>query len=253
MKRLFMGAVMALATISSSAADSAPVTKPVSIVLVHGAFVDASGWRAVYDILVRDGYEVLIVQNPTVTLEGDVAATKSVIAKATKPVLLVGHSYGGAVITEAGSDPKVKSLAYIAAFAPDVGESVFELATRPVPGESGPPLLPPNDGFVIVDPAKFPESFAAGVDPLITRFLAAAQVPWGLGAIQPKITVAAWQDKPVNYMLTTEDRMVSPTTQRFMATRAKANIVEIKSSHAAMLTYPREVAIFIEKAAASVK
>jgi pimeloyl-ACP methyl ester carboxylesterase len=219
---------------------------------VHGAFVDASGWRAVYDILTHDGYEVLIVQNPTITLEGDVASTRRVIAAATKPVLLVGHSYGGAVITEAGTDPKVRSLAYIAAFAPDAGESVFELATRPAP-EGGAPLLPPSDGFLIVDPAKFPSAFASDVDPGLTRFLAAAQVPWGLGAVQPKLTTAAWKDKPVNYMLTTEDHMVAPTTQRFMATRAKANLVEIKSSHAVMLSHPREVAAFVENAAAGVK
>ncbi|WEK46250.1 MAG: alpha/beta hydrolase [Candidatus Andeanibacterium colombiense] len=252
MKILFIGALMALAASSSSAALAAP-TKPVSIVLVHGAFVDASGWKQVYDILTHDGYEVLVVQNPTVTLEGDVAATRRVIANATKPVLLVGHSYGGAVITEAGADPKVKRLAYIAAFAPDVGESVFELATRPVPGESGPPLLPPSDGFIIVDPAKFPASFAPDVDLSVTGFMAVAQVPWGLGAVQPKLTVAAWKNKPADFMLTTQDRMVSPTTQRFMATRAKANIVEINSSHAAMLSHPAEVARFIETAAAAVK
>lgn len=229
---------------------SAPPTKPVSIVLVHGAFVDGSGWKQVYDILTQDGYEVLVVQNPTITLEGDVATTRQVIARATNPVLLVGHSYGGAVITEAGADPKVRSLAYISALAPDVGESVLELATRPVPGESGPPLLPPTDGFVIVDPAKFPTAFAADVDISITGFMAVAQVPWGLGALQPKLNTAAWRDKPVSWMLTTQDHMVSPTTQRFMATRAKANLTEIHSSHAVMLSHPQEVARFIEEAAA---
>jgi pimeloyl-ACP methyl ester carboxylesterase len=249
MRNLILGVLIAMATASSAPAQTRTADKPVSIVLVHGAFVDASGWKQVYDILTRDGYEVLVVQNPTVTLEGDVAATRQVIAKATKPVLLVGHSYGGAVITEAGTDPKVKSLAYIAAFAPDVGESVFELATRPVPGESGPPLLPPADGFIIVDPAKFPTSFAQDVDISVTGFMAVAQVPWGLGAVQPKLTSAAWKTKPVRFMLTTQDRMVSPTTQRFMATRAKAKLVELPSSHAAMLSHPREVAAFIEGAA----
>lgn len=253
MKHLILGMLMTLAATASPAAAQTAASKPVSIVLVHGAFVDASGWQAVYEILTHDGYEVLVVQNPTVTLEGDVAATKRVIAGATKPVLLVGHSYGGAVITEAGADPKVKTLAYIAAFAPDIGESVFELATKPVPGEAGPPLLPPSDGFLIVDPAKFPAAFAPDADPKLTKFMAAAQVPWGLGAVQPKLTVAAWKDKPVHYMLTTEDHMVSPTTQRFMATRAKAKIVEIKSSHAAMLAHPKDVAAFIESAAATVK
>ncbi|WP_216599922.1 alpha/beta hydrolase [Sphingomonas sp. AP4-R1] len=243
---------MVMITASPSSAQTAP-SKPVSIVLVHGAFVDASGWKQVYDMLVRNGYEVLVVQNPTVTLEGDVAATRWVIAKASKPVLLVGHSYGGAVITEAGADPKVKALAYIAAFAPDVGESVFELATKPFPGESGPPLLPPNDGFILVDPAQFPAAFGADVDPSITRFMAASQNPWGLGAVQPRLTSAAWKDKPVSYMLTLNDRMVSPTTQRFMATRAKAKLVEIRSSHAVMLSHPKEVADFIETAAATIQ
>jgi pimeloyl-ACP methyl ester carboxylesterase len=239
-----------MATTASAAAQTRAPDKPVSIVLVHGAFVDASGWKAVYDILTKDGYEVLVVQNPTVTLDGDVEATRQVIAKATKPVLLVGHSYGGAVITEAGADPKVKSLAYIAALAPDAGESVFELATRPVPGESGPPLLPPADGFILVDPAKFPTAFAQDVDISITGFMAVAQVPWGLAAVQTKLSKAAWHDKPVRWMLTTQDHMVSPTTQRFMATRAKARLTEIHSSHAVMLSHPREVAAFLEAAAA---
>lgn len=248
MKHLITGVFLAMATIASATAQTPD--KPVSIVLVHGAFVDASGWKSVYDILTHDGYEVLVVQNPTITLDGDVEATRQVIARATKPVLLVGHSYGGAVITEAGTDPKVKSLVYIAALAPDAGESVFELATRPVPGESGPPLLPPADGFIIVDPAKFPTAFAQDVDISVTGFMAVGQVPWGLGAVQPKLTKAAWNDKPVHWMLTTQDHMVSPTTQRFMATRAKAKLTEIHSSHAVMLSHPKEVAAFIEAAAA---
>ncbi|OJU14577.1 MAG: alpha/beta hydrolase [Sphingomonas sp. 66-10] len=242
-----------MATTASATAEPRAPDKSVSIVLVHGAFVDASGWKSVYDILTKDGYEVLAVQNPTVTLEGDVEATRQVIAKATKPVLLVGHSYGGAVITEAGADPKVKSLAYISALAPDVGESVFELATRPAPGEPGPPLLPPTDGFILVDPAKFPTAFAQDVDISITRFMAVAQVPWGLAAVQTKLTTAAWRDKPVHWMLTTQDHMVPPTTQRFMATRAKAKLTEIHSSHAVMFSHPKEVAAFIEAAAADAK
>jgi pimeloyl-ACP methyl ester carboxylesterase len=250
MKHIILGALIAMATVSSAAAQSRANDKPVSIVLVHGAFVDGSGWKAVYDILTRDGYEVLVVQNPTVTLDGDVEATRQVIARARKPVVLVGHSYGGAVITEAGSDPKVRNLVYIAAFAPDVGESVYELATRPTPGEVGPPLLPPSDGFLMVDAAKFPTSFAQDVDASITGFMAVAQVPWGLGAVQHKITRAAWKDKPVRFMLTTQDRMIPPSTQRFMASRAGAKVVELSSSHAAMLSHPKEVAAFVESVAA---
>jgi len=253
MKHLIAGVLLAMATTASATAQTRVPDKPVSIVLVHGAFVDASGWKSVYDILTKDGYEVLAVQNPTVTLEGDVEAARQVIAKATKPVLLVGHSYGGAVITEAGADPKVKSLAYISALAPDVGESVFELATRPAPGEPGPPLLPPADGFILVDPAKFPSAFAQDVDISITRFMAVSQVPWGLAAVQTKLTTAAWRDKPVHWMLTTQDHMVPPTTQRFMATRAKAKLTEIHSSHAVMFSHPKEVAAFIEAAAADAK
>lgn len=243
-------AVMASAFIAPAAAAE----KPVSVVLVHGAFVDASGWQAVYDLLTKDGFEVLIVQNPTISLDGDVAATKRAIAKATHPVLLVGHSYGGMVITEAGNDLKVRSLAYIAAYAPDAGESVETLAAQPTPpGEPKAPLLAPQDGYLLVDPAKFPKSFAADVDPVTTSFMAAAQVPWGLQAVQTKITQAAWKTKPAHYLVTAKDAMIPPTAQRTMAKRTGARMVEIPSSHAAMLSHPREVAAFIRDAAAQTK
>ena len=253
MKSVILGALMVMASSNATGAQAPAVTKPVSIVLVHGAFVDASGWRPVYDILTRDGYEVLVVQNPTVTLEGDIDATKWVIARASRPVLLVGHSYGGAVITGAGVDPKVKALAYIAAFAPDIGESVAELVTHPAAGDASSPLLPPKDGFLIVDPAKFPGAFAPDIDPAVSQFMAQSQVPWGVGAVQSELKVAAWKDKPVSYMLTTDDQMVSPIGQRTMAGRAKASVVEIKSSHAVMLSHPREVATFIKNAAEGLK
>ena len=236
---------------TASPAFAAGSEKPISIVLVHGAFVDGSGWKSVYDSLSNDGYEVLVVQNPTVTLDGDAEATRQVIARAKHPVVLVGHSYGGAVITQAGDDPKVTSLVYIAAYAPDVGESVFDVGSKPHPGEDGAPLLPPKDGFLLVDPSKFPTSFAADVDPSITNFMNASQVPWGLGAVQFKLTKAAWKTKPVNYMLTLNDHMVPPSSQRFMATRAKAKLVEIQSSHAVMLSHSKEVVDFIESAAAA--
>jgi pimeloyl-ACP methyl ester carboxylesterase len=238
--------------ITASSVSAAPSEKPVSIVLVHGAFVDASGWQAVYDILSKDGYEVLMVQNPTVTLQSDVAATTRVIAKAKHPVILVGHSYGGAVITEAGDNAKVRSLVYLAAFAPDIGESVYQLATGPTEqGEEGPPLLPPQDGFLLVDPAKFPNAFAAGADPTTTHFMAAAQVPWGLDAVQTKTTVTAWRTKPTYFMITTQDRMIPTSIQRKMAARAQAKSTDIASSHAVMLTQPQKVAAFIIKAAES--
>lgn len=241
--------VMFVTALIAGSAPAAAAEKPVSVVLVHGAFVDASGWQAVYDILSKDGYEVLVVQNPTITLQGDVAATERAIAKAKHPVILVGHSYGGMIITEAGDNPKVRSLAYVAAYAPDAGESVASLAAQPTPPEeSRAPLLPPQDGYLIVDPAKFPTAFAADVDPATTRFMAAAQVPWGMEAVQTKITKVAWKTKPARYMVTTKDAMIPPTAQRSMAKRAGATTVEIGSSHAVMLSHPRDVAAFIKAA-----
>ena len=241
-------ALLALAVAASSAIPAQAQEKPLSVVLVHGAFVDASGWRAVYDKLTKDGYEVLVVQNTTVSLRDDVKATERAIADAKHPVILVGHSYGGSVITEAGNDPKVHSVVYIAAFAPDAGESVAKLAEKPVPGEPGAPLLPPKDGFLIVDPAKFPTAFAADVDGATTAFMAKAQVPWGLEAVGGVITNPAWKSKPSYFMVTTEDHMVPPTAQRTMAKRAHSKTREIRSSHAVMMSHPEEVASFIESA-----
>ena len=248
-------ATLAVALIANNSnAHSALPEQPVSIVLVHGAFVDASGWQAVYDILTNDGFEVLIVQNPTVTLDGDVAAAARAIARAKHPVILVGHSYGGMVITEAGNSPKVRSLAYIAAYAPDAGESVETLAKEPAPPEEPrAPLLPPQDGYLLVDPTKFATSFAADVDPAKTHFMAAAQVPWGLEAVRTRITKAAWKTKPAHYLVTTKDAMIPPTAQRTMAKRAGATTVEVASSHAVMLSQPMEVAAFIKRAAAEIK
>jgi len=226
--------------------------KGLSVVLVHGAFVDGSGWRGVHDRLASAGYEVLVVQNPTITLDGDAAETRRVIAQAKHPVILVGHSYGGAVITAAGDHPSVRSLVYIAAFAPDAGESVFDLATAPVPGFEGPPLLPSSDGVMLVDPVAFPSVFAADVDLATTRFMAASQTPWGLGAVQAKITRPAWKAKPVHYLVATQDRMIAPAAQRSMANRAQATSAEIQSSHAVMLSHPDAVVAAIVRAAADV-
>lgn len=224
----------------------------LSIVLVHGAFVDGSGWRQVYGELVDRGFEVLVAQHPTISLEGDVATTERLIAAARHPVLLVGHSYGGAVITEAGANPKVRSLAYIAAFVPDVGESVAALNEAPEePGEAKAPLLPPQDGYLVVDPASFPEAFAADVAHATTRFMAAAQLPWGLAAVIAPLTHAAWKTKPSFYLVASADRMVPPSAQRRMAARAGAAITEIDCSHAVMMSHPQEVAAFIAVAASA--
>ncbi len=242
-------AAMTLATLASaSVAVAAPPKPSVSIVLVHGAFVDASGWKAVYDQLTKDGYEVLVVQNSTETLEGDVGATQRAIAAAKNPVVLVGHSYGGMVITQAGNDPKVRTLVYIAAFAPDAGESVETLSANPPPNTTPPPIVA-KDGFLTLDEAKFPGQFAQDVPIATTRFLAAAQVPWGQAALTAKVTTPAWKSKPSYYLLTVNDRIVPPVAQRQMAQRASAKIIEIQSSHAAMLARPAEVAAGIETAA----
>lgn len=251
MKHL-VGGLLAI-MISSASATAAPAEKPVSIVLVHGAFVDASGWRPVYDILTGEGYEVLMVQNPTVTLDGDAEATRQVIARAKHPVVLVGHSYGGVVITKAGGDAKVKSLVYLAAYAPDEGESLAQLAAAPSPGEDSAPLLPPSDGFLLVDPQKFPTAFAADVDRAMTRFMAAAQVPWGLAAVEAKISDPAWKKKPTYFLVTARDHMIPPSKQRTEAARAKAKTLELQSSHAVMLAHPKEVAAFIRGAAEAAK
>lgn len=230
--------------------NTGSLAKKVSVVLVHGAFVDGSGWQTVHAILTARGYEVLVVQNPTLTLEGDVAATERVIAQARHPVVLVGHSYGGAVVTEAGDHPKVIAVVYLAAFVPDVGESVASLSAQPAePGEATAPVLPPEDGFLMVDPERFPDAFGADVGLERTRFMAASQVPWGLGAVTATVTRAAWKSKPAHYLVAVDDLMIPPRAQRHMASRAGARTAEIASSHAVMLARPYETATFIEDAA----
>jgi pimeloyl-ACP methyl ester carboxylesterase len=223
--------------------------KPVSIVLVHGGFVDGSGWQGVHNILAEDGYEVIVVQNPTISLADDVTVTKRAIAAAKHPVVLVGHSYGGVIITEAGNDPKVSSLVYIAAFAPDAGESVETLIASPPPGASVPPILPPQDGFLLLDSDKFAASFAADVDPATAQFMANSQVPWGVDALGGKVTTPAWKSKPSHYLIATDDHMIPPLAQQQMAQRAGAEIVETSGSHAVYVSKPAEVAGLIERAA----
>jgi len=222
-----------------------------TVVLVHGGFVDGAGWEGVYKILKKDGYDVGIVQNPTLTLAGDVAATRLVIAQAKGPVVLVGHSYGGAVITEAGTDPKVARLVYIAAFAPDKGESVASLIKDPPPGAPVPPISPPQDGYLFLDKAKFPASFAGDVEAEKAAFMADSQVPWGVGALSGAISEPAWKTKRSWYLVTTEDKMIPPAAQRLMAKRAGSTVVEVKGSHAIYVSQPKAVAAIIESAAES--
>jgi pimeloyl-ACP methyl ester carboxylesterase len=219
-----------------------------NVVLVHGGFVDGSGWEAVYKALRSNGLTVSVVQNPTISLAEDVNATRRVVAAQNGPVILVGHSYGGAVITEAGNDPKVVSLVYIAAFAPDKGESVSTLIKDPPPGAPVPPILPPQDGYLFLDKEKFAASFAADVDPERAAFMADAQVPWGLEALSGTISEPAWRSKPSWYMVATDDRMIPPPAQRFMSKRAGATVVEVAGSHAIYVSQPAAVAGLITKA-----
>ncbi len=224
-----------------------------NIVLVHGGFVDGSGWEGVYRVLKQDGYDVSIVQNPTISLDEDVAATKRVLAGQDGPAILVGHSYGGAVITQAGNDSKVAGLVYITAFAPDKGESVASLIKNPPPGAPVPPILPPRDGYLLLDKAKFAASFAGDVEPEKAAFMADSQVPWGVEAPSGTISEPAWKSKPSWYLIATDDKMIPPDAQRFMSKRAGSTVVEAKGSHAIYVSQPRAVAALIEQAAKSLK
>jgi pimeloyl-ACP methyl ester carboxylesterase len=226
---------------------------PRNVVLVHGGFVDGSGWEPVYRLLRRDGYAVSVVQNPTISLADDVRVTRRSLAAQIGPVILVGHSYGGAVITEAGNDPKVVGLVYVAAFAPDEGESVSSLIKDPPPGAPVPPILPPQDGYLFLDKAKFAASFAADVDAARAEFMADSQVPWGLEALTGTISQPAWKAKPSWYLVATDDRMIPPPAQRFMSKRAGATVVEVPGSHAVYVSHPDAVAGLIAKAAAGAR
>lgn len=239
------------ATLSGPAAahDHQPSRRVNNVVLVHGSLVDGSGWEAVYKQLTSKGYNVSVVQNPTTSLAADVAATKAVLDEQNGPVVLVGHSYGGAVVTEAGNDAKVTALVYVAAFVPDAGESVQTLTANPPPGTNVPPFLPPVNGFLTLDKTKFPASFAADLPLRRATFLANAQVRWGLEAFAGQVTLPAWRARPNWYLLTTEDRMIPPPAQRAMSQRIDATVYETRSSHAVYESNPKAVVDIIEKAA----
>ena len=221
-----------------------------NVVLVHGGFVDGSGWQGVYESLTRDGFRVSVVQNPTLSLEGDAQATRQIIDAQDGPVVLAGHSYGGAVITEAGTHPNVAALVYVCAFAPDKGESVGSLiAGFPADGPQ-PPILPPRDGFLFLDRDKFHASFAADLPADQAAFMADAQVPWNVAAPAGAITEASWRTKPSWYLVTTEDRMIPPSAQRTMAGRIGATQSEVTASHSVYVSQPEPVATLIAQAAA---
>jgi pimeloyl-ACP methyl ester carboxylesterase len=220
-----------------------------NIVLVHGAWADGSGWSAVYKILTAKGYHVDIVANPNVSLDGDVAAVKAVLARETGPVILVGHSYGGAVITEAGDTSSVAGLVYVSAFAPDAGESLLGLFKAGPPNPESGIMLPPVDGLIWYDVAKFHKDFCPDLPAAEADFMAHAQVPSGLATFSTVLTKAAWHNKPTWYIVSTQDRMIPPDAERFMAKRANAKITEIKASHVAFISHPEEVAAVIEAAA----
>lgn len=241
--------VLSLGAHVALAAEAQPVK---SIVLVHGGFVDGSGWQGVYDILKHDGYKVTVVQNPTVSLKDDAEVTKRAIDAAGGKVVLVGHSYGGAVVSEAGTDPNVAAIVYIAAFAPDKGESIVSLLSKSEAGDPVPPILPPVDGFLFLDKAKFAKSFAGDVAPKLAQFMNDSQVPFGVNGANGVVTDPAWRVKPNWYLLTTEDKMIPPKVQKFMANRANAKITEVAASHAVYVSQPKAVANVIESAARAV-
>jgi pimeloyl-ACP methyl ester carboxylesterase len=218
-----------------------------NIVIVHGAFADGSGWEAVYKILTAKGYHVTVVGNPTTSLAEDVRITKAALAGQTGPVILVGHSYGGVVITEAGDTANVVGLVYVNAFAPDAGESIITLSqSSPANPDAGTIV---KDGLVTYDKAKFHRDFCPDVPASTAAFMADAQVPWGAECLGAEVTVAAWKTKKSWAIVSKEDRMIPPDAERFMAKRAGAVVTEIASSHVVFMSHPKEVAAVIEAAA----
>lgn len=247
-RQIVQSGLMAIALLFSMTA----MAQVKNVVLVHGAFADGSGWESVYHILKKKGYNVSVVANPNTALADDVAATKRTIDKMDGPVILVGHSYGGVIITEAGNDEKVAGLVYVAAFVPDENESLLKLL------QSGPPqkdsgILPPKDGFVWFDRAKFHAGFCADLTKDKADFMADSQVPVSASVFGASIAKAAWKSKPSNYIVATEDLVIPPDAGRFMAKRAGAKVTEIKSSHVVYVSHAKEVAAVIEASAKAAK
>ena len=253
MKNLYIVATLA-AALASGAPDSA-WTQSASkagiknVVLVHGAFADGSGWDAVAKILEKDGYAVSVAQPPETSYAADVKYTKAAIDAMDGPVVLVGHSYGGSIITEAGNDPKVSALVYIAAFALDDGESCASIEQGLPPATKA--IKSDSDGNFWIDQTHFAADFAADVPPAVSRFMAISQVPISADSFTHKVTSPAWKTKPSWYMVATQDRSINPEQERMMAKRARATTVEVNSSHVAYMSHPKETAKLIEEAAAA--
>lgn len=246
MKRYTTLALAAFALLHCVTGSAAEPVK--NIILVHGALVDGSGWRPVYDILKKDGYKVSIVQQPLTSFEADLAATKRVLDLQDGPVVLVGQSYGGAVVTAAGNDAKVHALVYVAAFAPAEGESIGELGQR-FASASGKDVKATKDGYIYMSHENFIKNVMADVNPTVASFAADSQTLTHSSAFGVKMSTPAWKSKPSYGIITTEDRTIDPRLLRFMYERAGATIVELKASHAAYLSQPRAVARVIEQAA----
>ena len=252
MRNILFSAAAALLAGSTlvGSANSAELPKGAAhnIVLVHGAFVDQTSWQPVADILTKKGYNVTLVENPLTSLTADVDATKQALAKQAGKTVLVGHSWGGVVITQAGDDPKVSALVYVSAFAPDVGESLASLSKAGPPTEGGNAIHPDAKGNLYIDPKVFPSAVAADLPPEIAEHLANSQMPLSLAAFEAPVTIAAWRDKPTFDVITTKDKVIAPEAQKSFAARMKAQTTEVAGSHASLVVHAKEVAEVIEKA-----
>ncbi len=246
---VLMGATLLLQRTVRVAAASPGGIK--NVVLVHGAFADGSGWEAVFNILTKDGYTVSVVQQPETSYAEDVKFATAMIDRQSGPVVLVGHSYGGAVITEAGNDPKVAALVYISAFAPDTGESSATIEQALPPAGKG--IKQTADGYFYIDPPSFHSDFAADVPESKTAFMAESQVLFSADSFTSPVKTPAWKSKPTWYLVATSDHSINPDQERMMAKRAHATTIEVNSSHAAYISHPKETAKLIEEAATSAK
>lgn len=248
---LSTAAALVAGAASTALAQSADLPKGAAhnIVLVHGAFVDQTSWKPVADILIKKGYTVTLVENPLTSLAADVAATRQALAKQDGRTVLVGHSWGVVVITQAGNDPKVSALVYVSAFAPDVGQSLAALA-KSGPATAGTAAIHPDEkGNLYIDPKAFPSAVAADLPPQIAESLASHQLPLNVKAFEAPVDTAAWRDKPTFYVVSTQDKVIAPEAQKFFATRMKAQTTDVAGSHASLVVHAKDVAAVIEKAA----